>query len=51
MDKVVHFEIPADDLARANKFYSNLFGWKINQVSQFNYAIINTVKTDEKEMP
>ena len=26
---IVWFEIPADDLARAKKFYSALFGWKI----------------------
>jgi predicted enzyme related to lactoylglutathione lyase len=27
---LVWFEIPADDLKRAQKFYSGLFGWKIN---------------------
>jgi len=27
---LVWFEIPADDPERANAFYSNLFGWKIN---------------------
>jgi predicted enzyme related to lactoylglutathione lyase len=27
---IVWFEIPADDPERANAFYSNLFGWKIN---------------------
>ena len=26
---IVWFEIPADDLARARKFYKDLFGWKI----------------------
>ncbi|VVB85161.1 Uncharacterised protein [uncultured archaeon] len=29
MEKVVHFEIPADDLERAQKFYRNVFGWKM----------------------
>jgi len=29
MPTVVHFEIPADDLARAKKFYEHLFGWKV----------------------
>lgn len=29
MPDVVHFEIPADDVERAKKFYSSLFGWKI----------------------
>jgi len=28
---VVHFEIPADDVARAKAFYENVFGWKIQQ--------------------
>jgi hypothetical protein len=27
---IVWFEIPADDIARARKFYKSLFGWKIN---------------------
>lgn len=27
---IVWFEIPADDINRAKKFYSRLFGWKIN---------------------
>ena len=26
---VVHFEIPADDVARATAFYEKIFGWKI----------------------
>ncbi len=25
--KLVHFEIPADDAARATEFYGSLFGW------------------------
>jgi predicted enzyme related to lactoylglutathione lyase len=29
---IVHFEIPADDVDRARKFYSNLFGWKIEKI-------------------
>ena len=28
---IVHFEIPADDVARAKAFYENVFGWKIQQ--------------------
>lgn len=33
MDKVVHFEIPADDLARADKFYKDVFGWQIEAMT------------------
>jgi len=54
MDKVVHFEIPAENIERANKFYSDIFGWKINKVPLVGgeeYCIANTVETDEKGMP
>ena len=33
MPTIVHFEIPADDVDRAKKFYSDLFGWKIEKIS------------------
>jgi predicted enzyme related to lactoylglutathione lyase len=29
---IVWFEIPADNLARAKKFYGKLFGWQINSL-------------------
>ena len=29
MPTVVHFEIPVDDIERATKFYTELFGWEI----------------------
>ncbi len=51
MDKVVHFEIPADDLARAQKFYKNLFGWSFNEVPDMNYYMVNTVAVDKNNMP
>jgi predicted enzyme related to lactoylglutathione lyase len=28
MPKVVHFELPFDDAARANQFYADVFGWE-----------------------
>jgi uncharacterized protein len=31
MSTIVHFEIPSDDVERAKKFYSDLFGWKIEK--------------------
>ena len=33
MPTIVHFEIPADDVERSKKFYSDLFGWKIEKWS------------------
>ena len=31
MPRVTHFEVPADDPARAQKFYSQVFGWKFDK--------------------
>jgi uncharacterized protein len=31
MPTLVHFEIPADDVERSRKFYTDLFGWKIEK--------------------
>jgi len=51
MDKVVHFEIPADDLERAKKFYSETFGWGLQDMPEMNYVIARSVESDEKGMP
>jgi uncharacterized protein len=29
---IVHFEIPSDNIERANKFYNDLFGWKMEKM-------------------
>jgi predicted enzyme related to lactoylglutathione lyase len=42
MPTIVHFEIPADDIERAVKFYSGLFGWEIKQVHELDYWMIST---------
>ena len=46
-DKVVHFEIPADDLDRARVFYQDAFGWTINSIPELDYTIVETTPTDE----
>jgi predicted enzyme related to lactoylglutathione lyase len=57
MPTIVHFEIPADDVERAKKFYCDLFGWKMEKwpgadgkdsssSSNMEYWIIST--TDDK---
>jgi predicted enzyme related to lactoylglutathione lyase len=49
---VVHFEIPADDVEKLRKFYSELFGWKIERMpGPVEYWGIGTVPVDEKGMP
>lgn len=32
MGNIAYFEIPSDDVERAKKFYSKVFGWKIEKV-------------------
>lgn len=51
MDKVVHFEIPVDDLTRAKKFYQDAFGWQLDDQPGMEYVLAKTVETDEKMMP
>jgi predicted enzyme related to lactoylglutathione lyase len=49
---IVHFEIPADDVEKLRKFYSALFGWKIEKMpGPVEYWGIATVPVDEKGMP
>lgn len=53
MDSVVHFEIPADDTVRAQKFYSDVFGWNIQKAPMpgMEYFMVYTKPTDDKQMP
>jgi predicted enzyme related to lactoylglutathione lyase len=51
MGKVVHFEIPADDLARAKKFYGTVFGWTLNDFPEMEYTIARTVESDQNGIP
>lgn len=49
---VVHFEIPADDIEKLRKFYSDLFGWKIERSpGPVEYWIIETVPVDDEMTP
>jgi uncharacterized protein len=49
---IVHFEIPADDVEKLRKFYSELFGWKIEKMpGPMDYWGIATVPVDDKGMP
>jgi len=45
---VVHFEIPADDVERAKRFYKKAFGWKISDPHKMNYFFVETRKKGEE---
>jgi predicted enzyme related to lactoylglutathione lyase len=47
MPSIVHFDISADDTARAKKFYSTLLGWKFETYpGPMEYHLITTQNLD-----
>lgn len=51
MSKVVHFEIPFDNKARAMKFYTETFDWQLTDMPQMDYVMAQSVAVDENQMP
>lgn len=49
--RVVHFEIPADDVGRARDFYHAAFGWDLDPMPELDYTIVRTTASDERGMP
>ena len=47
MDKVVHFEIPVDDTARAREFYGSCFDWELNEADMGGGNMYTTVTTTD----
>jgi predicted enzyme related to lactoylglutathione lyase len=45
MDKVVHFEIPVDDAAKAKEFYRSTFDWQLEDVDVGGGNIYTTATT------
>ncbi|MDE1856758.1 MAG: VOC family protein [Candidatus Micrarchaeota archaeon] len=48
MDNVVHFEIPAGNVARAKRFYSSVFGWRMREFPQMKYTMLLTGALDRQ---
>jgi uncharacterized protein len=53
MNPVVHFEMPAEDRKRIADFYTKVFGWKTEQLSEDmgNYVLATTTESDENGYP
>ena len=51
MNRLVHFEIHADDPERAVKFYKDIFGWTITKWDSpaMEYWVVMTAEKDSKE--
>lgn len=50
MDKVTSFELPADNIKRAQKFLQSVFGWKFDNWDD-DHAHIKTVEMDKNWVP
>jgi predicted enzyme related to lactoylglutathione lyase len=50
MRKVVHFEIPADDIDRAKDFYGSVFGWDLQTTPMEGgeYTVVMTTPVDQQ---
>jgi len=52
IDKVTWFELPADDLERASKFYSEIFGWKTPDMGMGDGSLLaQTAQSGEDMQP
>ncbi|BBX35212.1 glyoxalase family protein [Mycolicibacterium mageritense DSM 44476 = CIP 104973] len=49
--RVVHFEVPFSDGARAKDFYREVFGWQLNDYPEMNYTGVATGPVTETGMP
>ena len=49
--RVVHFEIPADDLDRAREFYQSAFGWNLMPIPEMGYTMASTTPSDDQGRP
>src|SRR5262245_6988871 len=48
---VVHFELPADDVTRAERFYRDTFGWDLRSMPEMSYTMVSTSQVDENGRP
>ena len=49
--RIVHFEIPYDDGARARAFYAEAFGWNLMEMPEMDYTMVSTGPVDDQQMP
>jgi uncharacterized protein len=49
--RIVHFEIPFDDGNRARSFYSEVFGWRAEEMPDMEYTMAMTGPVGDDGMP
>jgi predicted enzyme related to lactoylglutathione lyase len=50
-DSIIHFEIPFTDGERARAFYREAFGWKVQELPEMDYTMVETGPVGEDMMP
>lgn len=50
MNRVVHFEIQAENCERAMKFYKDVFDWSFTKWGEQEYWMVMTAEKDSKEL-
>ncbi|GAB3174253.1 VOC family protein [Myceligenerans halotolerans] len=48
--RVMHFELPTDDLGRASTFYGEIFGWTVMPQGE-DSAMVGTTPSDQNGQP
>ncbi len=53
MNPVIHFEMPGENRTRMAGFYTNVFGWKTQQLGEEmgNYVVVTTTESNEHGRP
>jgi predicted enzyme related to lactoylglutathione lyase len=46
--RVVHFEMPYEDGARARAFYGELFGWDLQEMPEMSYTMVSSGPTGDQ---
>ncbi|MCP2324799.1 hypothetical protein HDA40_003306 [Hamadaea flava] len=46
--RVVHFEVPAEDMKRAQSFYTQAFGWDLTPIPAMGYTMVSTTPSGDR---
>lgn len=49
--RVVHFELPADNVERARSFYRQTFEWEVQTMPEMDYTMVQTTPVGEDRRP
>lgn len=50
LSRIIHFEVPVDNIERAAEFFKNVFGWKLNN-RKGPWGTYHSIKTGSNNAP